>query len=207
MHSDRKCYLEGASCTMRPPSNPAFGLLMPILALNCVLAAFPLRAATSRVSMPAQDASQSTQEDQKSKKESPEKKTEEPPSRVFSRAIVPPKEWNPSKEHSVASPPEHLTGAATPATDNPSIPMGPHAAFVMEMYGPREEEISRRAWRYLLATREPATGFYDSVIHYPATTMWDMGSSMAALVSAERLKLLSTTSFQLHMRQLLKSLA
>lgn len=142
---------------------------------------------------------------------------------VFSRGIIPPDGWLAPKEEAppaaalgivtgavpgTDSDPARTPGGSQPETTAP-VPATPASVVPVSprVFGGREDEIAHRAWRYLIASREPATGLYDSVIHYPATTMWDVGSSMAGLVSAEKLDLLSPTSFRLQMQQLLNSLA
>jgi Protein of unknown function (DUF3131) len=124
---------------------------------------------------------------------------------VFSRGIILPDNWVEPKDGVppvVPIPVDLLPLAPPPASKtSESAIAGPEPAF-----GTGEDEIAHRAWRYLIASREPATGLYDSVFRYPAATMWDMGSGLAALVSAERLGLLSPISFGSQMRQLLSSL-
>lgn len=142
---------------------------------------------------------------------------------VFSRGIILPDGWIAPKEETTPAAALDIVTSAVPDTNSDStrmsdgaqpetttpVPETPASARPVSprVFGSREDEIARSAWRYLIASREPATGLYDSVIHYPATTMWDVGSSIAALVAAERLGLLSPTSFRLQMQQLLNSLA
>ena len=142
---------------------------------------------------------------------------------VFSRGIVLPDGWiAPPEEAAPVSVPGAVPGTVPEIDSNPTpfpdsaepeapspVPEVPASARPASppLFGGHEDEIAHRAWRYMIASREPATGLYDSVIHYPATTMWDVASSVAGLVAAERLNLLSATSFRLQMQQLLNSLA
>jgi hypothetical protein len=147
----------------------------------------------------------SAQDDQK--KTSGNENDQTNASQVFRRGIIPPDGWDTPKEEVIPVPP--LPSVTPLPLESDSNRKSPEISnlVVPPIFGGREEEVAHHAWRYLIASREPATGLYDSVIHYPATTIWDVGSSLAALVSAERLGLLSRTSFRLQMEQVLNSLA
>lgn len=201
-------------------------LLLFSLFHTCLPIASQQAAPTTSGSNKQNDAAndlQSRQEVQNPKEPVENENDKSNPSLVFSRGIVLPDGWvAPAEEAVPASVPGTVTTATPDRDSNPipspdstepetpaPVPKGPASASPPSplIFGGREDEVAHRAWRYLIASREPATGLYDSVIHYPATTMWDVGSSMAALVAAERLDLLSPTSFRLQMQQLLNSLA
>ena len=69
-----------------------------------------------------------------------------------------------------------------------------------------ELELARHAWRYLENNRQTNTGFFNSVDKYPFTTMWDMGSSLAALYSANAIGILSEQKFNEYLTRLLHSM-
>ena len=53
-----------------------------------------------------------------------------------------------------------------------------------------EMEMARNAWRYFEANWQSDTGFTNAVNAYPSTTLWDTGSYIAAVISAEGLGLI-----------------
>jgi hypothetical protein len=67
-------------------------------------------------------------------------------------------------------------------------------------------DMARTAWRYFENNFQPSTCLYNSVDSYPSTTMWDLGSSIAALVSAYELGIIHVETFDERMRCLLASL-
>ncbi len=69
-----------------------------------------------------------------------------------------------------------------------------------------EKEIARRAWRYFIENRQSNTGFVNSVHSYPYTTMWDLGSSIAALHCAYYLDLVDDLTFRELMTTFLSTL-
>lgn len=73
-------------------------------------------------------------------------------------------------------------------------------------FGPTEEEISRKAWNYFLATRNSSTGLFDSIRGYHAATMWDIGSAIAGLVSARQLNQVSEEVFNRDIREILAAM-
>ena len=65
---------------------------------------------------------------------------------------------------------------------------------------PDEDELfhvaAERAWAYVEAGYEPRTGLIRTVREYPVATVWDMGSGLAALVSAHELGFLERPVFE-----------
>lgn len=59
-----------------------------------------------------------------------------------------------------------------------------------------DEFIAKVAWRYFERNIQPKTGLVNSVDNYPSTTMWDAGSSLMAMISAERLQLIRHQYFE-----------
>lgn len=53
-----------------------------------------------------------------------------------------------------------------------------------------EMAMARNAWRYFEVNWQPDTGFTNAVNAYPSTTLWDTGSYIAAVISAEGLGLI-----------------
>lgn len=55
---------------------------------------------------------------------------------------------------------------------------------------PQELEFAATAWTYFVNNTNPDTGLVNSVNNYPSTTMWETGSYLVAILSAERLALI-----------------
>jgi hypothetical protein len=72
---------------------------------------------------------------------------------------------------------------------------------------PQEQDWARAAWRYFENNYQPATGLANSVDQYPASTMWDTGSYLMALISAHRLELVDQAEFDDKLTRALTSLA
>lgn len=53
-----------------------------------------------------------------------------------------------------------------------------------------EAEMARIAWRYFQANTQGGTGLVNAADGFPSATLWDMGSSLAAVVSAHGLGLI-----------------
>ena len=51
----------------------------------------------------------------------------------------------------------------------------------------RDKEIAKVAWQYFENNIQPDTGLVNAVDNYPSTTMWDVGSTLAAFIAAEKL--------------------
>jgi hypothetical protein len=115
-----------------------------------------------------------------------------------------------------------------PAHEQPVTPARPPAALllrdepVVETSGgtavapavrfevPGEDTLfamaARRAWAYVESQYQPNTGFANSVINYPYATIWDMGSSLAALHCAEALGLVEGDEYDRRMTRALQTL-
>lgn len=63
------------------------------------------------------------------------------------------------------------------------------------------------AWGYFQHNIDPATGLCNSVNAYPSTTMWDVGSFLLGMISAEKIGILDRTSFDSLLSKALASLA
>lgn len=70
----------------------------------------------------------------------------------------------------------------------------------------QEWEWAKIAWKFFENNTIEATGMVNSVDSYTASTLWDTSSYMMALISAERLSLISRNEFDTRMNKLLKSL-
>jgi hypothetical protein len=103
-------------------------------------------------------------------------------------------------------PPERLPAAVKrprPAAPPPAAkaacfgaPALPYAACLKPK--PLCEEdlaIARVAWKYFEKNFQPATGLVNAVDGYPSTTMWDVASSIAGTLAAERLGLITEKEF------------
>ncbi len=66
--------------------------------------------------------------------------------------------------------------------------------------------IARNAWRYFENNRQVNTGLFNSVDGYPFTTMWDMGSALAAIVCAYEIGIIKDDVFNENMKTILQTL-
>ncbi len=85
---------------------------------------------------------------------------------------------------------------------SPDIPKA-----VAEPLTEQELRWAKIAWRYFQNNFHPNTGMVNSVDKYPATTMWDTASYLMALISAERIKLISKREFDRRLSLILKTLS
>ncbi|MGF1685438.1 DUF3131 domain-containing protein [Photobacterium japonica] len=72
-----------------------------------------------------------------------------------------------------------------------------------------QEEVlwANTAWKYFENNYQPNTGLVNSVNGYPSTTMWDTASYLMGLISAEKLNVISQSTFELRMEKALHTLA
>ena len=68
-------------------------------------------------------------------------------------------------------------------------------------------EYAKIAWTYFENNYQENTGLYNSVDKYPATTLWDIGSSLHALMSAYEIGLIDQGEFDNKMSKGLNSLS
>ncbi len=83
-----------------------------------------------------------------------------------------------------------------------TLPLRPRGAL-----DPAERELAAAAWSYFDRNTDPGTGLAGSVEGYPSTTMWDVGSQLMALLSAEDLGLASHAEVRRRLERTLESLA
>ena len=88
--------------------------------------------------------------------------------------------------------------ALAPEKDPPLRPPSPLA--------PEERRLARAAWSYFERNTDGTTGLAGSVEAYPSTTMWDAGSQLMAILSAEDLGVVSTDEAVLRLRRALRAL-
>jgi hypothetical protein len=72
---------------------------------------------------------------------------------------------------------------------------------------PEEREIARVAWRYFENNTQSSTGLVNSVDKFPSTTLWDIGSSIAAIVSAHQLGFIGSDEASGRLARMLETLA
>ncbi|HYH79986.1 MAG TPA: DUF3131 domain-containing protein [Longimicrobium sp.] len=65
---------------------------------------------------------------------------------------------------------------------------------------------ARTAWAYVDAQYNPQTGLVNSVVNYKYATVWDIGSTLLALFSANELGLLPAADYDTRMRRALQTL-
>jgi hypothetical protein len=95
-----------------------------------------------------------------------------------------------------------LNGGGTPRV----VPAAAHASPSASDDGAAFDEAVKRAWGYVQAGYRPATGFVDASAGWPNTTMWDVGSTIAAFYSARELGLLPEAEYRKRMARLLQTL-
>lgn len=82
-----------------------------------------------------------------------------------------------------------------------------HGSAVRTMPDPSLAAIAACAWRFFQVSQSPSTGLFDSVLGYRHATIWDIASSVAALVCAERLSLISKAALIVALLRILTSLS
>jgi len=70
----------------------------------------------------------------------------------------------------------------------------------------RFEEAARTAWVYVQRRGQTATGLITPIGSYPYVTIWDVGSTLAALYSARQLGLLADAPYHARMQRILATL-
>jgi hypothetical protein len=70
----------------------------------------------------------------------------------------------------------------------------------------RERRWAEAAWSYFQNNTRPETGLADSVKGYPSTTLWDTGSQLMGILSAEELGLISSEDSSKRLASALASL-
>ena len=84
--------------------------------------------------------------------------------------------------------------------DSPAEAPAPHADRALFL------DAARTAWGYADRQYHPETGLINSVAGYPYATVWDIGSGLAALYSANQLGLLPDAAYDARMRRALRTL-
>ncbi|MEN9503995.1 MAG: hypothetical protein RI964_3280 [Pseudomonadota bacterium] len=69
-----------------------------------------------------------------------------------------------------------------------------------------DKAIARIAWQYFENNLQASTGLVNAVDNYPSTTMWDTGSTLAALIAAEKLGFIPRDRFDSLIGHMLKTL-
>ncbi|WP_419781876.1 DUF3131 domain-containing protein [Maridesulfovibrio sp.] len=107
---------------------------------------------------------------------------------------------------------QNITPNRTPqqknsATPAPSVPNDHSAAAAAASYAASTQKdkpaineqymrSARIAWKYFQRNYQPATGLYNGLDLYPITTVWEIGTSLAALNAAHHLEILTDAEFK-----------
>lgn len=87
----------------------------------------------------------------------------------------------------------------------------PSNDYPLKTYGDsltkKDLEDAKIAWTYFKNNYQKNTGLFNSVDKYPATTLWDIGSSFHALISARQIGLIDSLEFNNKMSKGLNSMA
>lgn len=78
---------------------------------------------------------------------------------------------------------------AGPATSAPAVPGATHPGRTGPLQ-PDERQLAEAAWRYVVNNTQAQTGLVNAADNYPSTTLWDSGSAIGAIISAEGLGLI-----------------
>ena len=71
----------------------------------------------------------------------------------------------------------------------------------------KDMEYAAIAWKYFENNYQENTGLFNSVDKYPATTLWDISSSLHSLMSAYDIGLIEKEEFKTKMTKALQSLS
>ncbi|MFD1912644.1 DUF3131 domain-containing protein [Halodurantibacterium flavum] len=71
---------------------------------------------------------------------------------------------------------------------------------------PAEMEMARQAWVYFENNTQPGTGLVNASHNFPSTTLWDVGSALAATVSAHGLGIIDDAELNDRLDRILKTL-
>jgi len=86
----------------------------------------------------------------------------------------------------------------------------PSESYPLRKYGDsltaQDWKDAQIAWQYFRNNYQPKTGLFNSVDMYPATTFWDISSSLHALMSAYELGLIDSLEFHQKMQKGLSSI-
>jgi len=98
-------------------------------------------------------------------------------------------------------------GQSAPPRQAAAAPAAP-ARGQWSAVGDREifMNAARTAWAYVDGQYNPQTGLVNSVINYKYATVWDIGSTLLALYSANQLGLLPDADYDARMRRALQTL-
>jgi hypothetical protein len=107
-----------------------------------------------------------------------------------------------STRRDAPSPPASTTSDAPPPEQR-TVPSRLSAVADRDVF----MNAARTAWTYVDRQYNPQTGFVNSVVGYKYATVWDIGSSLLALYSANQLGLLPDADYDARMRRALQTLA
>jgi hypothetical protein len=103
-----------------------------------------------------------------------------------------------------ASGPPASPGAKPPARRSP--PASPSARPPLRDEAAVFADAARIAWSFMQRHFQPSTGLIGAVGRYPYTTVWDIGSSLAALYCAHELQFLNDADYDRRLRRALATL-
>ncbi|WP_421903676.1 DUF3131 domain-containing protein [Maridesulfovibrio sp.] len=108
---------------------------------------------------------------------------------------------NPSTPAHLKDVPHDHSGAAAAASYAASTQKKKPA--VSEQY----MQAARIAWKYFQRNYQPATGLYNGLDLYAVTTIWEIGTSLAALNAAQHLEIITDTEFRQRTGLMLQTLS
>ncbi|WP_027720165.1 DUF3131 domain-containing protein [Maridesulfovibrio zosterae] len=100
-----------------------------------------------------------------------------------------------------AVPSDHSTAAA--AASYAASTQSSTTPVISEQY----KDAARLAWSYFQRNYQPSTGLYNGLDLYPVTTVWEIGTSLAALNGAHRLEIITDNEFMQRTGLMLQTLS
>ena len=90
-----------------------------------------------------------------------------------------------------------------------TIPMSENQLLLAKTGKASRQDLAHaaKAWTYFEANFNPETGLVNSVNGFPSTTIWDQGSYLLGLISAERLGIVTAELFNVRMKLVLETLS
>jgi Protein of unknown function (DUF3131) len=124
--------------------------------------------------------------------------------------VAPPVVQVPVSLPTPVAPPVVQVPVSLPTPVAPPVVQNPVPAALVSGLTPlsaADRQIAQTAWQYFIRNRNSKTGLVSAVTDYPWTTLWDQGSVLLAMHSAQQLGILSPPQFQQWMTTILDTLA
>jgi Protein of unknown function (DUF3131) len=128
------------------------------------------------------------------------------PTPVVSPVVQPPAPVPTPVVSPVVQPPVSMPTPVVSPVVQPPAPVPTPVAFGLIPLSAEDRQIAQTAWQYFIRNRDSKTGLVSAVTDYPWTTLWDQGSVLLAMHSAQQLGILSPEQFKQWMTTALDTL-